>query len=196
MREEILNAAVGVLNENGINSTTFRQIAAKLAISDGHVRYYFKTKEVLLLAIFEKLNEEILELAQMDKLPQGDIKEDLRSKIQEVFFIMAKYSFIFHESPQTIKQYPAFADFYQHLLKERKAVFIQTFEAFIQLGFFSKNFDKAAQEQVYHAFFILSDSWIRHHFLQFSQAPDSESIRYYADLSFGLLKPYFKVSEE
>ena len=52
MREKIISQAVEVFNRKGISKTTLRDIARELAISDGHLRYYFKTKEELVLATF------------------------------------------------------------------------------------------------------------------------------------------------
>jgi AcrR family transcriptional regulator len=196
MKAEIIACSIGLLNKHGINSTSFRQIALEMNISDGHVRYYFKTKEILLLAIFEKMNAEILNLATSveTSIRENDFKGEIESvfheKLKHVFTIMSHYSFIFKEAPDTIKKYETFIQFYKKLIEDRKILFVGVFKSLIQVGFFNDSFDEKAQTNTFNTLFILSDSWIRHHYLLSDLPPNEKEIEFYATLTLGILKPY------
>jgi AcrR family transcriptional regulator len=52
-REQILHAALRVLNRKGIKGMTFADVASRVGLNTSSVIYYFKSKEVLALACFE-----------------------------------------------------------------------------------------------------------------------------------------------
>jgi AcrR family transcriptional regulator len=54
-REEIVEAAVAVIAEQGIQNLSLSEIEAKAQMSRGQLTYYFKTKEEILLAVFDRL---------------------------------------------------------------------------------------------------------------------------------------------
>jgi AcrR family transcriptional regulator len=54
-RSEIVAAAVAVINEQGIQNLSLSEIEKKIGMSRGQLTYYFKTKEDILLAVFDRL---------------------------------------------------------------------------------------------------------------------------------------------
>ncbi len=54
-RDRILEAALGLFNDRGPDRVTTAEIARTVGINEGNLYYYFKTKEALLQALFEKL---------------------------------------------------------------------------------------------------------------------------------------------
>ena len=54
-KEYILTNATQLFNRQGATATSLRETAAYLEMSDGNLRYHFKTKEDLLLAIFNQM---------------------------------------------------------------------------------------------------------------------------------------------
>jgi AcrR family transcriptional regulator len=54
-RNEIVDAAAAVINEKGIQHLSLSEIEAKVGMSRGQLTYYFKTKEDILLAVFDRL---------------------------------------------------------------------------------------------------------------------------------------------
>jgi AcrR family transcriptional regulator len=54
-RAEIVEAAVAVIAEQGIQNLSLSEIEAKAGMSRGQLTYYFKTKEDILLAVFDRL---------------------------------------------------------------------------------------------------------------------------------------------
>lgn len=54
-RVEIVDAAVAVINEHGIQNLSLSAIEKKIGMSRGQLTYYFKTKEDILLAVFDRM---------------------------------------------------------------------------------------------------------------------------------------------
>src|SRR5439155_4899448 len=54
-REQIVEAAVAVIAEQGLQNLSLSQIEKKAGMSRGQLTYYFPTKEDILLAVFDRL---------------------------------------------------------------------------------------------------------------------------------------------
>jgi AcrR family transcriptional regulator len=56
-RQQIVEAAVAVIAEQGLQHLSLSEIESKVGMSRGQLTYYFKTKEAILLAVFDRLVE-------------------------------------------------------------------------------------------------------------------------------------------
>src|SRR5437667_4614311 len=54
-REQIVEAAVAVIAEQGLQNLSLSEIENKAGMSRGQLTYYFPTKEAILLAVFDRL---------------------------------------------------------------------------------------------------------------------------------------------
>src|SRR3974377_1509572 len=54
-REQIVEAAVAVIAEKGIQNLSLSEIETKAGMSRGQLTYYFPAKEDILLAVFDRL---------------------------------------------------------------------------------------------------------------------------------------------
>src|SRR5579872_4672156 len=54
-REQIVQAAVAVIAEQGIQNLSLSEIEKKAGMARGHLTYYFPAKEDILLAVFDHL---------------------------------------------------------------------------------------------------------------------------------------------
>src|SRR5437763_11448228 len=54
-REQIVEAAVAVIAEQGLQNLSLSEIEKKAGMSRGQLTYYFPTKEDILLAVFDRL---------------------------------------------------------------------------------------------------------------------------------------------
>lgn len=191
MKSKILKCAVELFNQQGINQTSFRDIASALNISDGHVRYYFKTKELLLTSIFDQLDNEMLSIISSSTFNDfQNLDEIITAKFAEGFTILVNYRFIMVESPKTIHQFPKLASAYQNLIDNRKQLFLDFFEMLIQMGYFKPDFDKKQQEMVFNTLYIVADSWIRYFIIKNNHKPSPSDIDFHSKLVFNILVPY------
>src|SRR5207244_11081990 len=54
-REQIVEAAVSIITEKGLQNLSLSEIEKKAGMSRGQLTYYFPTKEDILLAVFDRL---------------------------------------------------------------------------------------------------------------------------------------------
>jgi AcrR family transcriptional regulator len=60
-RDEILKGAAACFNEKGVRGAGVADICERLGISPGHLYYYFKSKEAILLALLDLQRGQVLE---------------------------------------------------------------------------------------------------------------------------------------
>jgi AcrR family transcriptional regulator len=77
-KNQILDAAAVVFAEKGFHPTTIRDIARHAGIADGTIYNYFNSKTALLIGIFERMRDSIVQ--ENLPLPTGEI--DLQSFIR------------------------------------------------------------------------------------------------------------------
>jgi AcrR family transcriptional regulator len=65
-REQIVDAAIAVIAEQGIQHLSLSEIEKKTGLVRGQLTYYYKTKEDILLAVFDRLIEMIHQRATAD----------------------------------------------------------------------------------------------------------------------------------
>jgi AcrR family transcriptional regulator len=58
-REQIVEAAVAIIAEQGLQNLSLSEIETRAGMSRGQLTYYFKTKESILLAVFDRLLQEM-----------------------------------------------------------------------------------------------------------------------------------------
>src|SRR5438309_6306183 len=63
-REQVVEAAVAVIAERGLQSLSLSQIEKKAGMSRGQLTYYFRAKEDILLAVFDRLLQLMYERIQ------------------------------------------------------------------------------------------------------------------------------------
>jgi AcrR family transcriptional regulator len=63
-REQIVQAAIAVIAEQGLQNLSLSEIETKAGMSRGQLTYYFRAKEDILLAVFDRLIEMMHERAQ------------------------------------------------------------------------------------------------------------------------------------
>jgi AcrR family transcriptional regulator len=59
-RREVVEAAVAIIARQGLQSLSLSEIEARAGMSRGQLTYYFKTKEAILLAVFDHLLDRML----------------------------------------------------------------------------------------------------------------------------------------
>ncbi|MEI7685098.1 MAG: TetR/AcrR family transcriptional regulator [Planctomycetota bacterium] len=71
-REQIVDAAVAVIAEQGLHHLSLSEIEKKVGMSRGQLTYYFKAKEEILLAVFDRL---VLLMHQQQPAPPADKRQ-------------------------------------------------------------------------------------------------------------------------
>src|SRR5579863_816640 len=79
-RERILDAAVRVFAKNGFHATRVSEVAKAAGVADGTIYLYFKSKEELLVSLFEDRVEKLLTFMR-DELPK---REDAPARLRAI----------------------------------------------------------------------------------------------------------------
>jgi AcrR family transcriptional regulator len=87
-REQILEAAVKVFAEKGFRAAKMQEVANAAGISNGTVYNYFRSKDEVLLALLERLNETEARPAQFEQLKNADLKAVFSAQMQHRFDFM------------------------------------------------------------------------------------------------------------
>ncbi|MGV3539274.1 MAG: TetR/AcrR family transcriptional regulator [Rufibacter sp.] len=191
MVEKIISQAVEVLNRKGIAKSTLRDIARELNISDGHLRYYFKTKEELVLAIFSKMDLEIASFAEEGTTGTPTV-QGMVMALTKGYEVMYRYVFFFTESTAILETFPKVYAAYQALIQNRRALFMAVFNHFQEQGIFTNEVATASLPVLFEQFFIISDNWTKYARLpQNDHLSQTEKVQRYVAVTMALLLPYF-----
>jgi len=81
-RERILDAAVRVFARKGFHSTRVSEVAKAAGVADGTIYLYFKSKDELLVSLFEDRVERLLAFLEADLPRSGSASDKLRRIIE------------------------------------------------------------------------------------------------------------------
>jgi AcrR family transcriptional regulator len=87
-KEQILEAAVKVFAEKGFRAAKMQEVANAAGIANGTVYNYFRSKDEVLLALLERLNETEARPAQFEQLKNAELPEVFLSQMQHRFDFM------------------------------------------------------------------------------------------------------------
>jgi AcrR family transcriptional regulator len=88
-RQRILECALRLFASRGYEETTMREIAAEAGYSPGLTYRYFKSKEELVLSLYQNLCAELEDFAQ--ELPPGSLPERFHATIAKNLELMAPH---------------------------------------------------------------------------------------------------------
>lgn len=88
-REHILDTALRLFTEQGYEATTMRAIAAAAETSLGLTYRYFAGKEELVLALYQRLSEQML--AQAAELPRATLARRFEAAMQQKLALLSPY---------------------------------------------------------------------------------------------------------
>ncbi len=113
-REKILQTAMSLFVEKGIQGTATSLIAKEAGVATGTLFHHFKTKEDLVHALYNSIFDSILEYQEKYFDPQGSVYERLRQKWKldiewgvshvEYTHFMEQYSFTYYASELAINE--------------------------------------------------------------------------------------------
>ena len=95
-RDHLIAVSLGLFNERGPDRVTTAQIAEAAGINEGNLYYYFKTKQALTLAIFDRFEAAIDDLLNRDQAAGADPAAYV-AFLTEWFEIVWTYRFLYRD---------------------------------------------------------------------------------------------------
>lgn len=188
MKEKILQAALNQFNQKGVSGTSLRAIAAETGISDGHLRYYFKTKEILLLELFTLLESRLADMLPTE-LPSFT-PETVVPLLEKTYDFLNETRFFFIEAPLLFLQYPLVLDGFNQMHGRRREQMLDAFKLFKSIGFFRPNMRQSEMNLLYEQFFILTDNFVKYANFATLNTIDGDNKTRFTKLCLYLFLPY------
>ena len=133
-KDKIILNAIRLYNEIGVQAITSRHIAAEMKISHGNLDYHYKTKEDLLLAIYDKMRQEMSEYF-ITRKPNSTSIEHLHLLLIQLEEFQYKYRFINLDVLEITRTYPKIAQLIQQTSEHRKEQMQALFQESLAEGF-------------------------------------------------------------
>jgi AcrR family transcriptional regulator len=102
--DRILAASLAVFNQDGLAAGSTHRIAAELGISPGNLHYHFKTKQLIVAALFRRFEERLS--ACMDASANVDALDDAWLALHLTFEAINEYRFIYRDVGHLLNEYP------------------------------------------------------------------------------------------
>ncbi|PTM95961.1 TetR/AcrR family transcriptional regulator [Streptomyces sp. VMFN-G11Ma] len=105
-RQRIQDVALELFAEQGYEKTSLREIAERLDVTKAALYYHFKTKEEILVSIFEDLSEPIVDLIEWGKAqPQTlETKQEIIRRYSETLAGATPLFRFMQENQATVKE--------------------------------------------------------------------------------------------
>ena len=121
-KDKIKKVSRELFNEKGFKNVTLREVAKELSISYGNVTYHFKTKEELIVSLFEDMQKETE--AIQGTMNANNLLEGILNGPKITFDISMKYAFLYVDFIEIKRSYPDLVLQMEQTIKTRKVVYL------------------------------------------------------------------------
>ena len=129
-RTQILDAASTVFSEKGFHRATIKEIARVAGIADGTIYTYFASKDEVLLAVLDRLNETTERRQQFVLGDEQDLKAFFRAYLQQRMALLWPNAEVFRAVlPELLVNGELRRQYYEQVLAPTIAVGEQFFQA-------------------------------------------------------------------
>lgn len=188
-KEKILFTSLQLFNKKGLTDTSIRDIAAEMGISDGNLRYHFRTKEELVEALFDQLADDIgNELTTGAQ--QGLTMELMKKLLAHLMKNFYTYRFLMQDLNSILNAHPATKKKFNRITEERLNIMEQMISGYVHLGYLIQEPYKGHYKQLIENLIILSHFWINGSQL-FYRGAKKDIVNHYTETIFSIMYPYF-----
>ncbi|RFS24745.1 TetR/AcrR family transcriptional regulator [Chitinophaga silvatica] len=190
-KEKILEAALSLYNEKGVNTITTRHIAASINISAGNLHYHFKHTDDIIQSLYNQLAGEFDEqVSEMESARVTDLSA-IVGFAEKSFSIVYKYRFFFLNFVEIGNRIPAIKKAYQQLTARRKKEFTGVFQLLIRNGIFRSDIPENIWSALLTQIFIVGDFWLSNNELT-NQFQGKKAAKEYGKIFEAMFYPYLK----
>jgi AcrR family transcriptional regulator len=190
-KEEILNVALKLFNERGIDEVKTRDIAKTLGISLGNLTYHFPTKSDIVYALFLDWGNKVEEaLSKNSGNPEASTLINYYYSVKIIFTVQLEYKFLVHKRYGEIATaFPVAHQFARDFLKIR-------FDSWEQLNVQLVSEKLAKKELIEeshahsHVINMLALYWHQEFLIYYPELTDQQKIQKALNIFFQSYKPY------
>ncbi|MGQ0835291.1 MAG: TetR/AcrR family transcriptional regulator [Gammaproteobacteria bacterium] len=189
--QRIIERAVELFNEHGVKAISLNRIAESLNISPGNLHYHYRTKDDVILAIFERLKNDPSQVSERDCLTPT--LAHMRWMFERYSSLVWRYRFFFRELSALTEEIPLVRHSYFENRRERMAALEHFFETLIDVGVMRRPEPPATVALLVALSWMVSDHWIFYQDADHDRF-DKHLIDTGFDLVMTLFQPYLSVS--
>lgn len=187
-RERIIAFAVDFFNQKGFQKSSLKSLATAMGISDGNLRYHFRTKGDLAMAIYLQMHDRINKVMQASLNQKISLKEHFLF-IRGMFKVFWDYRFTQIEAARIMESYPGIGVRHNEIYLQRKAVFQKVLQTHIENGEIVLPEYPGIEDYLFDQYFIIAGSWIRFALLEQLQDED-KMLDHFAEVNLSLFIPF------
>lgn len=158
-KEKILNAALRLFNEQGIDVITIRHIAKEIGISHSNIQYYFKNANEIIATIYSnhlaELNGEVL----FEKGEQSTLADMLKS-VEIILSHIYQYRFVYIYLIAIVRRIPEIKNYHNERYKLRSEQLLNMFDHLRKKGVFRNDIPASIWKSLIIQIYTIGDFWI------------------------------------
>lgn len=185
-RQKILDKALEMFNERGIEYVGLRELASVLDIRVSNITYYFPTKDDLVYELsleLSKVNTQVI--TKRESLTMSNFLEMLH----QVFRNHVKFRCLLLSVVHLMKQNKHMAAAYKKTQKVRNATITSNLQVLVNAGYLNVN-NKTDMEFLVSSISLISRFWISEAAISYRGLTTEEQIQWYLTIITKLLTPY------
>ncbi|MGB0524212.1 MAG: TetR/AcrR family transcriptional regulator [Flammeovirgaceae bacterium] len=156
-KEKILKEAVRLFNEKGYAHVSLRDIAKAIGISQGNLTYHYKTKVMLMMAIYERMLEE----SQTYIMPGGFLTlHHFEQMLNKFYVYQHKYRFFFIDIVHISRTYPDLGLMYEKSVYQRMADGRKLIDYYVETGRMKPEDEFIDYGRLGHSIWMVSAFWL------------------------------------
>jgi AcrR family transcriptional regulator len=187
-KDKILETALMLFNNNGVEAVTVRHIAQELGISHGNVCYHFPRKEDIIFTLYNQVVEGMsaqIALWKPDEMRLGM----MLGALHESYALQYQYKFLMVDFVNIMRRIPEIREHFRQMFEVRKQQFAFALALLHGQGVLRSDIPSEQYDRLMYQNYLLGDFWMSESEILFT-GEESEKCRFYADVACGLLYPY------
>jgi len=156
-KDRIIAQAISTYNSEGIANVTSRKLAKQLGISHGNLEYHFPNKAALLLAIYERMREEISTDYEIKETQEPF--DAFNTLLLHLEAFQEKYKFFNLDFLEISRNAQNIGALLNETYKLRQSQLTAFFEKFRQLGYIKEEITAENYALILHSVMVLIMFW-------------------------------------
>lgn len=181
----IVDTALRMFNQRGIEYVGMREIAAELDIRIGNLNYYFPTKDDLVNRISLELAKENTEtIVPLEQITMPVFFEML----EKVFYTHLKYRCLLLSFVHVVQRNAVIAKRYNKTQAKRNETWVKNVQALVDTGYITA--EKAEVEFLVSTISLIARFWISESAVSFRKNSDAEEVDHYIKMIARIFLPF------
>lgn len=160
-KDKILNSALELFNERGVEQVTTLLISKELGISLGNVHYHYPNRNAVIESLINRFLQDMDALSK--RLIQQQPTDFFHQAIRTQFFTfkeMWKYRFLFSDRLVIARRTTYLEDLFKAMVDQRRKDFDASIEMLKENGIIRSNVNQKAIDAHFQQLVIWNNSWI------------------------------------